>query len=281
MFRATVLMAISTSMASAAFGQSLSDSRTEYEGSLAAAREAMLLVMQDRIDLKIKEGKNQAVGQLAEWKTLFETRGVLGFNEEAMFSHYRKYGASIKSAEEKLQEAYSAEIKQLTENMQADEAKVLVDELANLRLHGDLISLQTYRPKYYFKHFGLEGFGSEIGVPGERLNATFELTSGLSESVHTSIRLLNMPDSYIDHFGFRIHVSAARDDFSWKQHASWIQLPGLADKKNGVSFRSVSHPDRFIRIRSDGQAWLDVSDNSAVFFRDATFYIKKPLFKMW
>jgi hypothetical protein len=281
MFRATVLMAICTYLVSAAFGQSLSDSKTEYEDSIAAARKDMLLAMQDRVDLKIKEGKNQALGQLAEWKSLFETRGVLAFGEEAMFSHYRKYGASIKSAEEKLQEAYAAEIKQLTANMQTDEAQVLVDELANLHLRGDLISLQTYRPKYYFKHFGLEGFGGEIGFPADRLNATFELTSGLSDSVHTSIRLLNWPDSYIDHSGFRIHASAARDDFSWKQHASWMQLPGLADKKNGVSFRSVSHPDRFIRIRSDGQAWLDVSNNSPAFFRDATFYIKKPLFKMW
>jgi len=274
-------LAICILLMPASSGQSLIDTKSEYESSIASAREAMLVAMQDRINLKIKDGKNSEVGQLTEWKSMFETRGVLAFGEEAMFAHYRSYGAKVKSAEEKLQEHYAVEIARLNNGNETEEANALLAELANLRLHGDLISLQTYRPKYYFKHFGLEGFGGEIGFPSERLNATFELTSGLSDSVHTSIRLLNMPDSYIDHFGFRIRVSADKDDFAWKQHATWTQLPGLADKKNGVSFRSVSHPDRYIRIRSNGQAWLDVIDNSPAFFRDSTFYVKKPLFKMW
>ena len=53
-------------------------------------------------------------------------------------------------------------------------------------------------------------------------------------------------------------------------------VPGLADGINGVSFRSYSHPDRYIRHR-DFQIWVE-SGSDSLFERDATFImeIKNP-----
>lgn len=52
--------------------------------------------------------------------------------------------------------------------------------------------------------------------------------------------------------------------------AQWKLVPGLADS-SGVSFRSVSHPTRYLR-HYDYQVRLDVNDGTAVFAQDATFH---------
>ncbi|MNL52713.1 Alpha-L-arabinofuranosidase B (ABFB) [compost metagenome] len=47
-------------------------------------------------------------------------------------------------------------------------------------------------------------------------------------------------------------------------------VAGLADS-SGVSFESANYPGRFLRVRTNGEVWLDQNDSTAAFRNEATF----------
>jgi hypothetical protein len=47
-------------------------------------------------------------------------------------------------------------------------------------------------------------------------------------------------------------------------------VAGLTDAA-GVSFESVNFPGRYLRVRSNGEVWLDQNDSTAAFKNEATF----------
>lgn len=96
-----------------------------------------------------------------------------------------------------------------------------------------------------------------------------------------SLRPCNVPSMFLCHHGFRVNIQTSEENLVWKQHATWRQMPGLSDEKKGVSFQSVSHPNRYIRIRSNGEAWLDTFEDTPQFRQEATFYFRPPQFQFW
>ncbi len=91
---------------------------------------------------------------------------------------------------------------------------------------------------------------------------------------------MRRPWAFIDHSNYRIRLADAQDSQVWKQHATWIKTPGLADK-DGVSFQAATHTTRYLRIRPNGEAWLDEYQDDLGFKQQSTFYVKPGLSKLW
>ncbi|MNC64944.1 Alpha-L-arabinofuranosidase B (ABFB) [compost metagenome] len=47
-------------------------------------------------------------------------------------------------------------------------------------------------------------------------------------------------------------------------------VTGLADG-SGISLQSVNFPGRYMRVRSNGEVWLDQSDGTSAFNNESTF----------
>jgi Alpha-L-arabinofuranosidase B (ABFB) domain len=264
-----------------AFAQSFEDSISAYGGEVAAAKASVVEKYQEAILAEVKAGHLGAAEQIRQFSQRFDTKGVLTeVKDHPMAGTFRAYGKALKAAGDKLREAYVKELERLTRLGEIEAANSLVSELNARRLPADLVSFQTQRGNAYLNHWGLKFQANQPKSVGGRMNATFELTAGLSKPQFVSFRSINWPDYYLDHFGYRIRLTPVQDDLSWKQHASWIKLPGLTGRR-GVSFRSVSHPDRYIRIRRNGEAWLDKFENNLEYKQQATFYQRKPLFGLW
>lgn len=90
-----------------------------------------------------------------------------------------------------------------------------------------------------------------------------------SPSVSSIARLQshNAPDRYIRHIEYRAQIDS---DVSPAQDAQFRLVPGLAGS-SGVSFESVNFPGHYLRVRANGEVWLDQNDNSPSFANDATF----------
>ncbi|MDQ6417912.1 AbfB domain-containing protein [Paenibacillus sp. LHD-117] len=86
-------------------------------------------------------------------------------------------------------------------------------------------------------------------------------------SVNVRLQSHNFTDRYIRHANYRARIDAAVSPVG---DAQFKLVPGLTDA-NGVSFESVNFPGRFLRVRSNGEVWLDPNDGTAAFKNDATF----------
>ncbi|MCR2807594.1 RICIN domain-containing protein [Paenibacillus soyae] len=89
------------------------------------------------------------------------------------------------------------------------------------------------------------------------------------EPVSVAVRLQshNFADRYIRHSNYRARIDSA---VSPAGDAQFKLVPGLTDA-NGVSFESVNFPGRFLRVRANGEVWLDPNDGTEAFKNDATF----------
>lgn len=103
-------------------------------------------------------------------------------------------------------------------------------------------------------------------------------------SVNVRLQSHNFPDRYIRHSNYRAQLDA---NVTPEQDALFKIVPGLADR-NGVSFESVNYPGRYLRVRENGEVWLDQSDNTATYNNDATFRRvaglsdpKKSSYQLW
>ncbi|MGW7522558.1 glycoside hydrolase family 43 protein [Streptomyces sp. NPDC054783] len=82
------------------------------------------------------------------------------------------------------------------------------------------------------------------------------------------LKSYNCPARYVRHSNFVGRIDEYPVDPP--TDSQWTLVPGLADSA-GVSFRSVNHPNRYLR-HYDYQLQLDVSDGTSIFAADATFY---------
>ncbi len=81
------------------------------------------------------------------------------------------------------------------------------------------------------------------------------------------LRLSTTTNQYLRHSGFRGYI--ATDPFP-AQDSEFRVVTGLAGL-TGVSFESINFPGRYLRIRSNGEAWVDVADGSTGFNNEASF----------
>ena len=266
-----------------ASGQTLEEALETHKEELAVAKVAVESKWQELLAEALSKNDQALAGEYRDWSNAFANEGAMFMpvKHSEMTLVYKDYGHDIKKAGDKLREAYLAEIKRLTVSGEKDEATARLNELTELRLPGRLVSLQPYRSTVYVNHFGWVFRAGQVKAAGEKMNATFEETSGLSTPGLLSLRSINMPNMFLAHHGFRVNLQAFAEDQTWKLHATWTKLPGLADAKKGFSFQSVSHPDRYIRVRANGELWLDKFEESGRFRSDATFYDKRPLYPLW
>ncbi|WP_084134875.1 RICIN domain-containing protein [Paenibacillus harenae] len=103
-------------------------------------------------------------------------------------------------------------------------------------------------------------------------------------SVNVRLQSHNFPDRYVRHSNNRARIDA---DVSPVQDAQFRMVAGLADSR-GVSFESVNFPGRYLRVRSNGEVWLDSNDSTTAFANDATFRrvagladAQKSSYQMW
>lgn len=81
------------------------------------------------------------------------------------------------------------------------------------------------------------------------------------------MRLSTTTNQYIRHSGFRAWIGT--DPFP-AQDSEFRVVTGLAGL-TGVSLESINFPGRYLRVRSNGEVWVDTTDNTAAFNDSATF----------
>lgn len=81
------------------------------------------------------------------------------------------------------------------------------------------------------------------------------------------LRLSTTTNQYVRHSGFRGYV--ATDPFP-AQDSEFRVVTGLAGL-TGVSFESINFPGRYLRVRTNGEVWIETSDGTAAFNDSATF----------
>ncbi|WP_081972183.1 RICIN domain-containing protein [Paenibacillus borealis] len=86
-------------------------------------------------------------------------------------------------------------------------------------------------------------------------------------SVNVRLQSYNYPDRFIRHSSYRARIDSG---VSPAQDSQFKMVTGLANA-GGVSFESVNYPGRFLRVRSNGEVWLDPNDSTAAFNNEATF----------
>lgn len=81
------------------------------------------------------------------------------------------------------------------------------------------------------------------------------------------LRLSTTTNQYLRHSGYRGYI--VTDPFP-AQDSEFRLVTGLAGL-TGISFESTNFPGRYLRVRSNGEAWVDVADGTSGFNDSATF----------
>jgi hypothetical protein len=128
---------------------------------------------------------------------------------------------------------------------------------------------------YFVRHRSGLGVVTRIASEQDKADATFILRPALSGTPGAvSFESANTPGSFLRHQFGRLRLHRHDGSNLFKQDASFMVRPGLADA-DAHSFESVNFPGSFIRHR-DSELWLDKNDNSTRFRGDATFWYHDP-----
>lgn len=281
MLRILMLFAV-LSCSQTVFAQALNRAIATHEKEVEKARQIVIDKFQTLILQANKKNDLTMAAKYQEWNQAFVDRGMMFMPDGTdMAVTYKKYGAALKASADTLRAAYLKEIEALTKKKDYDAANQLTRELESRRLPLPLVSLQMQTSNRFVNHWAYLLRGGTAIKEGEKMNATWELRPGLHDPAFVSIHAVNAPTAYVDHFGFRVRLADYQEDNAWKHHATWIQEPGLADPAKGVSFKAATHQNRYLRIRSSGEAWLDPYENNIGYKKEATFYIKPGLSRLW
>ena len=276
-----VLIAASAFRASCA--DPIQEAVDKHSAAVESAKRPVLVAYSDLILAANKSGDAAGANRLTEFSERFTSSGIIYFPDPggSFPVIIKEYGKAIKKAGDDLQDVYRNEMTAAASKQDFARLNSLTSELESHRLPGKLISLQTQQANQYLNHWGLLLRAGKVDSEPLKANATFELRPGLTNSEFVSIHSINFPTHYVAHSGFRVQISDFLDSADWKRHATWIKVPGLADPKSGISFKALTHPDRVIRVRPNGEVWLDPIENNAAFSKSATFLNKPGVWKLW
>jgi len=105
-----------------------------------------------------------------------------------------------------------------------------------------------------------------------------------STTATTRLQSHNFPTRYIRHFSYRARID---ENVSPVEDSQFRVRIGLTNAP-GVSFESVNTPGYYLRVRDNGEVWVDKNDNTATFRDSATFErvpgladSSKSSFRMW
>jgi len=111
------------------------------------------------------------------------------------------------------------------------------------------------------------GFFLGDGMAAPPTPSIYLVGTGETSNYVRRLQSNNYPDRYVRHYGFRARIDA---NVSPAQDAQFRIVSGLAGSA-GISFESVNYPGYYLRVRSNGEVWLDQNDNTTAFANDATF----------
>ena len=105
-----------------------------------------------------------------------------------------------------------------------------------------------------------------------RQQATFEVVAGLADAACFSFRL---PDGrYLRHSSWRLRVYANDGSQLFRGDVTFCVRPGAV--AGSIYLESSNYPGWFLRHRDD-ELWVDQSDGTPGFLRDASFRVHPPL----
>ena len=106
----------------------------------------------------------------------------------------------------------------------------------------------------------------------------------LSITATTRLQSHNFPTRHVRHAGYRGRID---ENVSPVEDSQFRLRPGLTNSA-GVSFESVNFPGYFLRVRTNGEVWVDKNDGTTDFLDSATFErvpgladASKSSFRMW
>ncbi len=251
----------------------------ERDEAVKNARIALRAGYQGVIAKAIESGDVERSTQLRRFVEGFENEDAL-YLVSGMKPFILHYFKTLRSAGDSLREEYLKEIKAANAAMDFDLAEQLAQELTDQRIPEKTVSYKVASENSSLGHTGFQLFSKYQGTDTKKFHATWEEVPGLSSTAFVSIRPINWPNRYIDHYGYRVKLGAYQENTAWKKHATWSRVPGLSNSKTGVSFRSVTHPDRYIRVRDNGEVWLDRRVDNQKFKSQATFFVRDGLFRV-
>jgi hypothetical protein len=83
----------------------------------------------------------------------------------------------------------------------------------------------------------------------DRADSSFTVRAGLADPRCFSFEAVNFPGFFLRHQNFDVRLHRFERSTLYVRDATFCAVPGLAG--NGVSFRSVNFPDRFLGLRGD------------------------------
>lgn len=284
MVRSLLALATIAMLASrVAYADPIQDAIDKHSIQIDQAKRPVLAAYSELILAANKSGDTASANRLTEFSERFANSGVVYFpDRNSPFPVLiKEYGKAIKKAGDDLQDVYRKEMSEATSRQDFSRLNSLTSELESHRLPGKLISFQTQTANQYLNHWGLLFRATAVDTEPLKANATFEVRPGIANSEFVSIHSINFPTHFVDHFGFRVRITEYQEDADWQRHATWNKLAGLSDQKFGVTFESTTHPGRVIRVRPNGEVWIDPIENNIAFKKSATFFYKPGLWKLW
>jgi hypothetical protein len=130
----------------------------------------------------------------------------------------------------------------------------------------------------------INGSATQVDIDYLDFNPAPSSITPLSALPVVSLQSHNYAAQYLRHVGFRARIDA---NVSPEQDRQFKLVAGLANGA-GVSFESLNFPGQYLRVRANGEVWLETNDNSTAFKNDATFRqvaglaaANKASFQMW
>lgn len=116
-----------------------------------------------------------------------------------------------------------------------------------------------------------QDWGVYLGYEGKLTKSKDEayvVRSGLKPGGTVSLEAASRPGHFLRHRCGKLELNAAETSQLFQLDASWMALPGLADR--GISLRAVNFPDAYVRHR-DGQLCSSTFQMDDIFLLDATW----------
>ncbi len=258
----------------------LEKAKVAFNEQQDAARKRLLAAYAELLKSLSAANRMQESVKVGEDLKAFEEKGIL-LGTQGLQKPISEYGKAIKAARDGLSASYDAAIKQLTTAGQAARASELLKEYSDLAFKSRLMSLtMPGKRNLFLMHGGYVLWAKPMDSDGARLNATFELVPGLANGGAVSFRVVNVPDHFLAHGDFRLKAVRFDPGDGFRKNATFKQVKGLGSG-TGVSFESYNFPGYFIRVRGNGEAWVDKNDGSVAFRSEATFQITEPRYRLW
>lgn len=126
----------------------------------------------------------------------------------------------------------------------------------------------------FIRHRNFLGELTEVRTDLDKQDAEWHIVRGLADPSGVSLESANFPNHFLRHQDFRLKLHErpapnSPDDALFREDATFFREPGLANS-NGMSFRSVNFPDRYIRHR-DFHLFVEPKDSPNL-AADATFF---------